>query len=206
MNEQPDVVILANGVFPTHPVPLRMLNNTSHVVCCDGAINHLAPFASNHSSLIVIGDGDSVSSEFHDRLIQIDEQEDNDLTKATRYCVQQGWRKIAYLGCTGMREDHTVGNIGLLMRYFRMMGVEGIMYTDYGFFTPACGNHTFQSKKGQQVSIFNFGCKQLTSEGLRWNSYAYDEWWQGTLNEAMGNQFSFCADSYYLVYQTYDVK
>jgi thiamine pyrophosphokinase len=56
------------------------------------------------------------------------------------------------------------------------------------------------------VSIFNFGCKQLTSEGLKWNSYAYDEWWQGTLNEALGDKFSFCADGYYLVYQTYDIK
>ena len=60
--------------------------------------------------------------------------------------------------------------------------------------------------KGQQVSIFNFGCQHLKSEGLRWNSYAYDEWWQGSLNEALGESFSFSADGYYLVYQTYNVK
>ncbi|MBQ7514478.1 MAG: thiamine diphosphokinase [Prevotella sp.] len=200
MNTEFDAVIVANGEFPTHEIPLGILKNAKHIVACDGAIKHVP------QTEVVVGDGDSVPTAYHDRLIQIDEQEDNDLTKATRYCLSQGWHKIAYLGCTGKREDHTLGNIGLLMRYFRMMGVEGIMYTDYGFFTPACGDRIFQSVQGQQVSIFNFGCKQLTSEGLRWNSYAYDEWWQGTLNEALSDQFSFRADGCYLVYQTYDVK
>ena len=195
-----DVVIVANGVFPTNEIPLGILKNARHIVACDGAIKHVP------QAEIIVGDGDSVPPVYHDRLIQIEEQEDNDLTKATRYCLSMKWHKIAYLGCTGKREDHTLGNIGLLMRYFRTMGVEGMMFTDHGFFTPVYGNHTFISKKGQQVSIFNFGCKQLTSEGLKWNSYAYDEWWQGTLNEALGDKFSFCADGYYLVYQTYDIK
>ena len=200
MNTQFDVIIVANGECPTHEIPLDILKNAKHIVACDGAIKNVP------QAEVVVGDGDSVPAAFHDRLIQIEEQEDNDLTKTTRYCLSMEWHKIAYLGCTGKREDHTLGNIGLLMRYFRKMGVEGMMFTDHGFFTPAYGDHTFQSKKGQQVSIFNFGCKQLTSEGLKWNSYAYDEWWQGTLNEALGNKFSFHADSYYLVYQTYDVS
>lgn len=200
MTEQFDVVIVANGEFPTHRIPLEVLKHARHIVACDGAISHVP------QAEAVVGDGDSVPAEYHNRLFQIDEQDDNDLTKATRYCLNKGWKRIAYLGCTGLREDHTLGNIGLLMRYYRKMGVEGIMFTDYGFFTPAYGNRTFQSEKGKQVSIFNFGCRQLTSEGLRWNSYAYDEWWQGTLNEALGDSFSFAADSYYLVYQTYGVK
>ena len=200
MSETFDAVIIANGQFPTHEVPLRVLRQASYVVCCDGAISHF-PMAD-----VIVGDGDSVPEEYRDLLIQINEQDDNDLTKATRYCIKQGYRKLAYLGATGLREDHTLGNIGLLMRYYSQMGVDGTMFTDHGIFTPAYGNRTFLSKKGQQISIFNFGCKRLESEGLRWNSYAYDEWWQGTLNEAIGDSFSFRADGYYMVYQTYDVK
>jgi thiamine pyrophosphokinase len=89
------------------------------------------------------------------------------------------------------------------MRYYREMGVEGTMFTDYVFFTPACGKCTFPSYPGQQVSIFNFGSTCISSEGLRWNSYAYDQWWQGTLNEALADTFTLSADSYYMVYQTY---
>ena len=200
MKELPDIVILANGSFPTHPVPLSILNRAKHVIACDGAVSHY-PEAD-----VVIGDGDSVPDVCRGKFIQIDEQEDNDLTKATLYCLRQGWQRIAYLGSTGLREDHTLGNIALLMRYFREMGISGTMFTDHGFFSPSQGDRTFQSFYGQQVSIFNFGSTRLRSEGLKWNSYAYKEWWQGTLNESLANHFSVLADSYYLVYQTYDAK
>ena len=195
-----DAVIVANGLFPTHAIPLAILHHAKHVVACDGAICHV-PQAET-----VIGDGDSVLEAFRHKLIRIDEQEDNDLTKATRYCLSQGWHRLAYLGATGKREDHTLGNISLLMRYYRDFAVQGIMFTDHGFFTPMSGDHTFESIPGQQVSIFNFGCTRITSEGLRWNSYAYEQWWQGTLNEATSNTFTIRADGYYMVYQTYMTK
>ena len=195
-----DVVILANGAFPTHAVPLKVLNEAERVVCCDGAVKAF-PEAD-----IVIGDGDSVPAEFRNRLIQVDEQEDNDLTKATRYCEAQGWHNIAYVGCTGKREDHTLGNISLLMRYYREMNINGTMFTDSGYFTPAQGEQTFDSMPGQQVSIFNFGCKTITSEGLRWNSYAYQELWQGTLNESLADYFTMRTDGFYMIFRTYSNK
>lgn len=195
-----DVVILANGAFPTHAVPLKVLNEAERVVCCDGA-DKAFPKAD-----IVIGDGDSVPAEFRNRLIQVDEQEDNDLTKATHYCEAQGWHNIAYVGCTGKREDHTLGNISLLMRYYREMNINGTMFTDSGYFTPAQGEQTFDSMPGQQVSIFNFGCKTITSEGLRWNSYAYQELWQGTLNESLADHFTMRTDGFYMIFRTYSNK
>lgn len=208
-----EAVILANGTFPTHAVPLDILHHAAHLIACDGAFASLPSGGVGGGCLggclgevVVIGDGDSLPAAFHDRLIRIDEQDDNDLTKATRYCLQRGWHRIAYLGCTGKREDHTLGNISLLMRYFRDMQVDAVMFTDHGFFTPVFGHHTFTSHPGQQVSIFNFGSHQLTSTGLRWDAYNFSEWWQGTLNESLGDSFSLQADGYYLVYQTYDVK
>ncbi len=195
-----DAVIVANGEFPSHEVPLEVLEHAEHVIACDGAIYNV-PEAD-----AVVGDGDSVPDAFRDRMICLSEQEDNDLTKATRYCLQQGWKRIAFLGATGGREDHTLGNISLLMRYFREMDIEGILFTDWGYFTPCHGNRVFDSRARQQVSLFNFGCSTLRSKGLKWDSYAYQELWQGTLNEALGSQFTIHADGYYLVYQTYETK
>ena len=206
MTEQYDIVIVANGEFPTHPQPLEVLHNARHIIACDGAIKHVP------QAEIVIGDGDSVPTEYRSRLIRVEEQEDNDLTKATRYCLKtfasspalhSSRLKIAYIAATGKREDHTLGNISLLMRYYREFGIEGIMLTDHGVFTPAYGRQTFESFKGQQVSILNFGSSQLGCEGLRWQSYAYEQWWQGTLNEAVGKNFVLDADGYYMVFQTY---
>ena len=192
-----DAVIVANGEFPSHTIPLGVLHQASHVVACDGAIIHVP------EAEAVVGDGDSIPASYRDRLIKVDEQDDNDLTKATRYCLGRGWHRIAYLGTTGQREDHTLGNIALLMRYYREFGVHGIILTDHGIFTPMHGRHVFPSIPGQQVSIFNFGSSRLTSEGLKWSSYAYEQLWQGTLNEALADSFILDADGYYLVYQTY---
>lgn len=197
-----DVVVLANGDFPAHAVPLSLLESATHIVACDGAVAHLTAH-DGHADIIAIGDGDSVPDNLRDRLIQIDEQEDNDLTKATRYCLKQGWRRIAYLGATGKREDHTLGNISLIARYFLEMGVEPLLVTDYGWFVVAQGDTEFESFQGQQVSIFNVNCEHLVSEGLKWQSYPYRELWQGTLNEALNTVFRLHADGCYLVYRTF---
>lgn len=196
-----DAIVLADGDFPSAPQPLRLLREAPIIVCCDGASRHLS-----EGELVIIGDGDSVPERLRDRLIKIDEQEDNDLTKATRYCLSKGLRRIVYLGATGQREDHTLGNISLLVRYFREMGITPLMATDFGWFVPAQGDAVFASFPGQQVSLFNVSCQRLFSERLKWETYPYQQLWQGTLNEALVDSFAIHADGCYLVYRTYQGK
>ena len=50
----PEAVILANGEYPTHPLPLRMLEEAKFVVCCDGAANEY--ISRGHTPDVVIGD------------------------------------------------------------------------------------------------------------------------------------------------------
>lgn len=198
MNFDVDCVILANGQFPVAELPLTLLRQAPYVCCCDGAIQHW-PQAD-----AVVGDGDSIPEACRSKLIQVSEQEDNDLTKATRHCISQGFRRILYLGCTGGREDHTIGNISLIVRYMRDFHVSPIMLTDTGWFQPVpAGKHIFDSFSGQQVSLFNFGFHRIHADGLRYRPYAYQEWWQGTLNEATGDTFSLDTDGDCLVYRTY---
>ena len=195
-----DAVILANGDFPQAEMPLDLLSRAPFVCACDGAVNHY-PQAD-----AIVGDGDSVPESLRNRLIRIDEQEDNDLTKATRYCLSKGMRRIVYLGATGQREDHTLGNISLMVRYRQEMGAEPLLASDYGWFVVAESESEFASFKGQQVSIFNMTCNALSSEGLLWQAYPYRQWWQGTLNEAAGDSFMLKGDGLYLVYRTYQAK
>ena len=203
-----DCVILANGDFPTHHTPLSILEQASFLCCCDGA----AQVAIEHGlkPRVIVGDGDSmtkgVKTDYSEILHLVSEQEDNDLTKATRYCKQQGFSNIAYIGATGKREDHTIGNIFLLPRYLRDFNVSARIFTDNGFFLPAEGTTVFKSFPSQQVSIFNISCTEIKSNGLRWESYAYRELWQGTLNESVGNSFTLHADGSYIVFQTYEKK
>lgn len=203
-----DAVILAAGDYPTHPIARGILENASYLVCCDGAAQGLIA----HGILphAIVGDGDSLPDDIktkYPHLIHTEtEQEYNDLTKSTRFAVAQGFQQIAYLGCTGQREDHTLGNISLMSFYRREFHIQPVMYTDNGIFTPAFGTQTFSSFPRQQVGIFRIHCDELSSEGLRWKSYPYTEWWQGTLNEAIGDTFTIHSDGEYIVYQTYAPK
>lgn len=205
-----DAVVLCSGDYPSKgSIAAHVLSKCSYVCCCDSAAESFIEREERVPNVIV-GDGDSLSLKFQKQyahiFFKVTEQDDNDQTKATRYCIDKGFHRIAYVGSTGCREDHTLGNISLLMRYAMTFDVEATMITDYGFFTPAKGNATFESFKGQQVSIFNFGCRALRSEGLKWDIYPFDQLWQGTLNEALGNEVRIEADGVYLVYRTFDAK
>lgn len=203
-----DAVVLCAGDFPTHDIPLCVLRDAPYLCCCDGAavqaVSHgLQPDA-------IVGDGDSLPDDFkrqYSGIIHlVSEQEYNDMTKATRHCIRRGARRIAYVGATGKREDHTMGNISLLVYYLDSLSVQPVMLTDYGFFVPASGSRTFGSFARQQVSIFNVSSRSIVSEGLRWPSYAYSALWQGMLNEAEADTFTLRADGTYIVYRTYEPK
>lgn len=209
---QPDIVILADGDYPSHPVPLTILREATRLYCCDHA--GLAAISHGLKPTAIVGDGDSLSAAEKATLgalyHQVDEQDYNDLTKTLRLALSE-WTgatppHVALLGTTGKREDHTLANISLLSWYARTFPVVPTLLTDHGLFTPASERHTFQSFARQQVSIFNLGCTRLTSEGLRWQSYPYAEMWQGSLNEATGSEFTLDGDAAYLVFQTYEKK
>lgn len=197
----PEAVILANGEYPAHELPLRLLAEAQFVVCCDGAANEY--ISRGHTPDVIIGDGDSLLPEYKKRfssiILQISDQETNDQTKAVHYLQSKGIRKIAIVGATGKREDHTLGNISLLIDYMKE-NLEIRTITDYGVFMPASGTQTFESHPGQQVSIINFGAKGLKGEELVYPLSDFSNWWQGTLNEATANQFTIHCIGEYLVY------
>ena len=203
-SHQIEAVILANGDYPSNEEPLQILEEAPFVVCCDGGANEY--IAKGHLPNIIIGDGDSLSEENrlkHASLLHhIPDQETNDQTKAVQYLLAQGKRKIAIVGATGKREDHTIGNVSLLMEYMRM-GAVVRSYTDYGVFIPCKDTCTFNCRIGQQVSIFNFTARNLQSEGLAYPIYDFTSWWQGTLNQCTGTSFTIEAKGEYLVFLNY---
>lgn len=203
-----DAVILGNGDFPSHAIPLGILHNAHYIVCCDGAGMSLTEYGMIPHA--IIGDGDSLPQAFiekHKDIIHIvNEQEHNDQTKATLFCRDRGLRRIAYLGATGRREDHTIGNVSLLMDYMTEYGMEPVMVTDHGYFIPDTGHSEFATFAGQQISIFNFGYKEISAEGLAWRTYNYRNWWQGTLNEATGENVVLDTNGNHIVFLTHEAK
>ena len=185
-------VILADGSFPVHEIPLGFLRNASRIICCDGAAGSLVNFGLE--PFAIVGDCDSLNPEIMDkytnRIFKDNDQETNDLTKTVRWCSERGYKDIVILGATGKREDHTVGNISLLAEYAQFMNVK--MITDTGIFYPLVKSGRFESSPGQQVSVFSiYPDTEITSSGLRYplSNRKLKNWWEATLNEATGDSF-----------------
>ena len=218
-------IILANGQFPRRKEALQALLQTQTLICCDGAFNRLVQSGLfSHASVLpqvyVVGDGDSltnVDSSFPAKIVSdYVDQETNDLTKAVKYAVSLGVERLVILGATGLREDHTLGNISLLASYSQMTTIDGKplivrMYTDYGFFSPVTATTTLSSFAGQQVSLFSLdeGLK-VSVEGLKYplSDRSLRYWWEATLNEAEGTSFTVTLEGTgcLLVYQTHLAK
>ncbi|MDR3269299.1 MAG: thiamine diphosphokinase [Tannerella sp.] len=202
-----DAVVLANGEFPSHPVPLAMLERyRERIICCDGAADAL--LQAGFYPAAVVGDGDSLSpggrAKLAERLVCISEQDTNDLTKTVRYCLSRGYKRLLILGATGKREDHTLGNIGLLTDYMDDAEVE--MWTNHGTLTPARGNVVFESYAGQPVSVFCLNNAPLTLDGLKWpvTNRVITSWWQASLNEALSDRFRVQTAGKVVVFRQYE--
>lgn len=186
-------VIIADGTFPQHEIPLRYLKNATRIVCCDGGTQNLILYGMQPDA--IVGDLDSLTDDlaarFADRIFPDGNQDTNDLTKAVSWCSKMGYKDIVIIGATGKREDHTIGNISLLTEYIEDINV--IMVTDTGIFYPFMRNCQITSFPGQQVSIFAIDPEtEVTSHGLRYplKSTKIRNWWFATLNEATGDGFS----------------
>ena len=189
---QKKAVILANGSFPKHEIPLKELKSSKYIVCFDGAINKLdkaciEPYA-------IVGDLDSLDSDlkwkYRDIIHHFANQDTNDLTKAINWCLENNFSEVVIVGATGQRDDHMIGNVFLLPGYARKIKVK--MLTSYGVFTPILRAKNFESYTRQQVSIFSPNPETLISTAnLRYSltEQKLEMMYQGTLNESMGESF-----------------
>ncbi|MDO4692669.1 MAG: thiamine diphosphokinase [Porphyromonadaceae bacterium] len=191
----PKTIVLANGAFPTAPLPLQLIDawiegtEGYHLVCCDGAVNKLADYT-NRLPDAVVGDLDSLSPEVKARLGQrlhhFPDQDTNDLTKTMHFVSEQlGLRAITLLGASGGREDHLLGNLSLLPTYVDLVD-ELVMPTDTGHFRLLSARSSLEVEIGQQISIFNFSLSPISLEGVHWplQDYTLPQLWCGTLNRA----------------------
>lgn len=201
----PEVIVMGGGDFPSHRLPMSLLHNASKVVCCDGAADEY--LAHNLVPWRIVGDGDSLSDETkkkYNDIIRINpNQETNDQTKAIEYLANKGFKDIAIVAATGRREDHTLGNISLLIEYLHL-GLNVRLYTDYGMMIACNGDQSFIAPQGTAVSIFGFGTEGMHSEGLAYPIRDFTSWWQGTLNKTTQELFHITCKGDYIMYIGYD--
>lgn len=208
MKQEGNIVILANGLFPGTRQGQELLKQAERIICCDGAADKLVAYGL--SPQVIVGDMDSVSEEirkeYRSIMISSDDQESNDLTKAVRYCIEKGYSAVSILGATGLREDHTLGNVSLMLEYYP--DIEVRMVSDFGVFFLVRSGERVKSFPGERVSIFSVDNRiRVSSSGLLYplNQLQLSNWYIATLNEATADHFSlqFESDLPLIVYRAW---
>lgn len=198
--------IVGNGQFPKKEYPLYLLESADYVVCCDGALDTYLRHFRNRTLRrpdVVIGDMDSLSkkaaAKFSDIAVRIEEQETNDQSKAFHYILEHfpNVDTIHILGATGKREDHTIGNLSLLMEYARELGGQGgaaggrevfvDIVSDWSSAFAITDTCDLNIGEGRSISIIcPDNSLKIKSKGLVWptDNVIFDNLWKATLNRA----------------------
>ena len=196
------VAIVCNGSFPRTEYPLYLLRSADFVVCCDGALQALEKRGVVPD--VVIGDMDSVCGRalkrFPGQVVRVSDQESNDLTKAFRYVMEQVSEvsEVHILAATGRREDHTLGNLSLLMEFERRFnlsarGISVDLVSDYTTALALGDSATLDVGQGRPVSLFTPDpTLRIHSEGLQWptDAVVFDNWWKASLNRATADRIT----------------
>ena len=205
---QAPVILLANGNYPNHPIPLKKIHTAGSIICCDGAVNKLSE--EGYTPHIIIGDLDSIEAKYkkkyHDKLYHIVDQNENDLRKAIKWINSQKIEHVTILGATGKREDHTLGNIFTFLQF--PINFNCRIITNFGTFTLIKGAMELKSFKGEKISLFSINSKiKISSDGLKYNfnKYTINTLYSCTLNESIESVIKLnISHGRILAYQVFD--
>ena len=126
MNEfKNTALVIANGEFPYHKSALSPLKQNWKIICIDGATDKLKALGKEPD--IVIGDFDSTKIQKTERTnlwIETPNQNKTDLEKTFEWCVKNQIKEIVLLGAGGQREDHLLGNLFLVSKFYNDLNIE----------------------------------------------------------------------------------
>ena len=132
-----------------------------------------ADAATSHGIIpdLVVGDLDSVIKENypHQDLIIISEQDDNDLSKALRFCLEKNLKEISIVGFTGKRNDHELANYAALHNANENLDIKVILEDMIVQRVVSSNDVCFVAPIGTLISIFSFEETKVKTTGLKWN-------------------------------------
>ena len=196
MKIKKDIIILANGDFPKTKRAVDLLSSDMFLLCCDGSA--IEATAYGYFPDLIIGDMDSLTDElkdsYKDKIIEIDDQNSSDLSKALKWARDNKVESVTLLGADGGGDDHYLGNLFLILENSYDFKLKII--TNSGQF-DLVNNKELSSYPNQRVSIFCTNKEaKVSSSGLKYElkDYNFSNLYGATLNEATGKSFGVSCD------------
>ncbi|MEJ2193609.1 MAG: thiamine diphosphokinase [Ignavibacteriaceae bacterium] len=165
-------IILAHGKPPRKSI-INYFQNRDYntLICADGGAN--SAIKMNLVPDVIIGDMDSISNESKrkfkktSRFIPVSRQNDTDVEKSLKYVIKNGYTEVLLTGVTGNRLDHTICNLGIVLKFFPQIGISLIAEDSY--LKPYNGYIKLRSLRGETFSLYGFDKKtKIKSKGLKY--------------------------------------
>lgn len=125
-----NALIVSSGDIKDYKLLKKVVENSNFIVGADGGVNHLLKIGKLPDA--VLGDLDSIGKEelkvLKEKAIEINKfpsmKDETDTELCVNYLLEKGFKNINFMGVTGTRMDHTLGNIYLLKKIYKL-GVKG---------------------------------------------------------------------------------
>ena len=165
-------IVIANGKGPKKNLILYFQKlGYSTLICADGGANSLLKLKLTPD--YIIGDLDSIDQSTLDsfasisKVIKIKRQNDTDVEKCLKFAIKNKMEDVILFGATGDRLDHTICNIGIVLKFFDRIKIRIIH--DKSILSAYSGKVLFDSVVGETISLYGFDRKTtITSRGLKY--------------------------------------
>ena len=165
-------IIIANGDAPKKSqINYLQKIGYSTIVCADGGANSAKKL--NIIPDYIIGDLDSISKknlnffEKKSKIIHYKRQNDTDVEKSLKFLIKKKYEEVVLLGSTGDRLDHTICNLGIVIKYFEKIKIS-ILHGN-SFLRAYNKDVEIKTIPNEIISIYGFDKKtKIKSNGLKY--------------------------------------
>ena len=155
-------IILANGKSPQSSViEYLKKKNYSTLICADGGAN-----SASRMKIVpdfIIGDLDSINEQTlnkfssNSKIIRIKRQNDTDVEKCLKFAIRKKFDESILLGVTGNRLDHTLCNLGIVIKFHTKIKLKII--AENSILIPYTGKVKLKTYPGETISLYGFNKK-----------------------------------------------
>ena len=165
-------IIIANGDQPSKQnINYFLKNGVETIIAADGGANSC--YKLGIVPHYIIGDFDSINPKVlsyykgKSVLIKQSRQNDTDVEKALKFIIKKKFETVYLLGGTGDRLDHSICNLGIVIKFFSKIRIVIIHGKTVLF--PYADNVKLKSTPNETVSLYAFNSNtRITSSGLKY--------------------------------------
>ena len=146
-------LIIANGKSPAKSVVKYFANKGfSTIICADGGANSAKKIGVVPN--FIVGDLDSISESTlkyfrgKTKIIKYKRQNDTDVEKSLKFAINKKFNEVILLGVTGDRLDHTICNLGIVLKFFNKIKIS--LVSEKSFLIPINKQQVSNQKLGKQ--------------------------------------------------------